>query len=355
MTQHLCYVCPIIIIMGKMLSDLIDLITGRMVLFSIILGAIYWVTEPLILHRSNFMEQILTPYWHEFWMRFMVIVALVLFGGIAQFTINVRKDVEEAFRESEERLENANRELKKTDELKTQFLNVASHELRTPLTPIIAQLQMTLQGYFGELNEEQKKSLEMVLRNTQGLDRLIEDILDISRLESGTMKFIMDWANLNEVIAGVVEIMRPTAEARGIDLIVSLEEVPEIVIDKDRICQVIINLINNAIKFTEEGGKLFVGMKDVGEVMVYVKDTGIGIKEEDQERIFRPFEQVVVDKTGKEGSGLGLAICKGIVEFHGGEIWVESEQGKGSTFTFTIPFDQEVREIKADALSFSLK
>ncbi|MFP3908372.1 MAG: sensor histidine kinase [Archaeoglobaceae archaeon] len=341
--------------MGKMLSDLIDLITGRMVLFSIILGAIYWVTEPLILHRSNFMEQILTPYWHEFWMRFMVIVALVLFGGIAQFTINVRKDVEEAFRESEERLENANRELKKTDELKTQFLNVASHELRTPLTPIIAQLQMTLQGYFGELNEEQKKSLEMVLRNTQGLDRLIEDILDISRLESGTMKFIMDWANLNEVIAGVVEIMRPTAEARGIDLIVSLEEVPEIVIDKDRICQVIINLINNAIKFTEEGGKLFVGMKDVGEVMVYVKDTGIGIKEEDQERIFRPFEQVVVDKTGKEGSGLGLAICKGIVEFHGGEIWVESEQGKGSTFTFTIPFDQEVREIKADALSFSLK
>lgn len=355
MTQHLCYVCPIIIIMGKMLSDLIDLITGRMVLFSIILGAIYWVTEPLILHRSNFMEQILTPYWHEFWMRFMVIVALVLFGGIAQFTINVRKGVEEAFRESEERLENANRELKKTDELKTQFLNVASHELRTPLTPIIAQLQMTLQGYFGELNEEQKKSLEMVLRNTQGLDRLIEDILDISRLESGTMKFIMDWANLNEVIAGVVEIMRPTAEARGIDLIVSLEEVPEIVIDKDRICQVIINLINNAIKFTEEGGKLFVGMKDVGEVMVYVKDTGIGIKEEDQERIFRPFEQVVVDKTGKEGSGLGLAICKGIVEFHGGEIWVESEQGKGSTFTFTIPFDQEVREIKADALSFSLK
>ncbi|MFW6185096.1 MAG: sensor histidine kinase [Halobacteriota archaeon] len=338
-----------------MLSDLIDLITGRMVLFSIILGAIYWVTEPLILHRSNFMEQILTPYWHEFWMRFMVIVALVLFGGIAQFTINVRKGVEEAFRESEERLENANRELKKTDELKTQFLNVASHELRTPLTPIIAQLQMTLQGYFGELNEEQKKSLEMVLRNTQGLDRLIEDILDISRLESGTMKFIMDWANLNEVIAGVVEIMRPTAEARGIDLIVSLEEVPEIVIDKDRICQVIINLINNAIKFTEEGGKLFVGMKDVGEVMVYVKDTGIGIKEEDQERIFRPFEQVVVDKTGKEGSGLGLAICKGIVEFHGGEIWVESEQGKGSTFTFTIPFDQEVREIKADALSFSLK
>ncbi|MFW5936193.1 MAG: sensor histidine kinase [Candidatus Hadarchaeota archaeon] len=338
-----------------MLSDLIDLITGRMVLFSIILGAIYWVTEPLILHRSNFMEQILTPYWHEFWMRFMVIVALVLFGGIAQFTINVRKDVEEAFRESEERLENANRELKKTDELKTQFLNVASHELRTPLTPIIAQLQMTLQGYFGELNEEQKKSLEMVLRNTQGLDRLIEDILDISRLESGTMKFIMDWANLNEVIAGVVEIMRPTAEARGIDLIVSLEEVPEIVIDKDRICQVIINLINNAIKFTEEGGKIFVGMKDVGEVMVYVKDTGIGIKEEDQERIFRPFEQVVVDKTGKEGSGLGLAICKGIVEFHGGEIWVESEQGKGSTFTFTIPFDQEVREIKADALSFSLK
>lgn len=343
-----------IIIMSKMLNDLLNLITGRMVLLSIILGAIYWIVEPLILHRSNFMEQILAPYWHEFWMRFMVIVALILFGGIAQFSINVRKEVEKALKESEERLENANRELEKTDKLKTQFLNVASHELRTPLTPTIAQLQMTLQGYFGELNEEQKRSLEIVVSNTKSLDRLIEDILDISRLESGTMKFTMAWADLNEVTERAVETMRPEVLNRDIDIVLRLDKVPQIVIDKDRISQVVINLINNAIKFTEEGGKIVVGMEDDGKrAVIYAKDTGPGIKDEDIERIFKPFEQAVVNKAGKEGSGLGLAICKEIVETHGGEIWVESEQGKGSVFTFTIPYDQEVRGIEAVADSFS--
>ncbi len=343
-----------IIIMSKLLNDLLNLVTGRMILFSIILGAIYWIVEPLILHRSDLMEQIIAPYWHEFWMRFMVIVALILFGGIAQFSINIRKGVEGALRESEERLESANKELKKTDELKTQFLNVASHELRTPLTPTIAQLQMTLQGYFGELNEEQKRSLEIVLRNTQSLDRLIEDILDISRLESGTMKFIMDWNDLNDVINWAVEMMKPKALERNIDIEMKLDKVPQIVMDKDRISQVIVNLINNAIKFTEEGSTIFVGMKDDEErAMIYVKDTGPGIKDEDIERIFKPFEQAAINKAGEEGSGLGLAICKGIVEFHGGKIWVESEQGEGSTFSFTIPYEQEVREVKAEASSLS--
>ncbi len=344
----------VIIIMSKMLNDLFNLITGKMILFSIILGAIYWIIEPLILHRSNFLNQMLTPYWHEFWMRFMVIVALILFGGIAQFSLNTRKEVEEALRESEERLENANRELKKTGELKTQFLNVASHELRTPLTPTIAQLQMILQGYFGELTAEQKKSLETVLRSTQSLERLIEDILDISRLESGTMKFIMTWANLNDVLEGAVETMRPKALHKNIDIALKLDKVPQTVIDKDRISQVIINLINNAIKFTEEGSMIFVNMEDDGErAVIYVKDTGPGIKDEDIERIFKPFEQAVVNKAGEEGSGLGLAICKGIVKFHGGDIWVESMQGKGSTFAFTIPYDQEVREVKAEPESLS--
>lgn len=316
-------------------------------LFSIILGATYWIVEPLILHRSNIIDQILAPYWHEFWMRFMVIVALIVFGGIAQFTINLRRGVEEALRESEERLENANWELKKKDNLKTQFLNVASHELRTPLTPMIAQLQMVLRGYFGELTEEQKRSLEMVVRNTKSLDRLIEDILEISRLESDTMKFIMSQADLNDVVEWAVETMRPKAVDKGIEIVLRSDKVPETVIDKDRISQVIINLVNNAIKFTEEGGTIFVGMEDDEErVIIYVKDTGTGIKEEDIERIFEPFEQAVTNESGEEGSGLGLAICRGIVEYHGGEIWVESEQGKGSKFTFTIPYKQEFREIR---------
>jgi|Deesub1362A_J573_1020465.scaffolds.fasta_scaffold14704_3 signal transduction histidine kinase len=244
-------------------------------------------------------------------------------------------------KKAEEELKRANIELKKIDKLKMQFLNLASHELRTPITPIIAQLQMIRDGYFGDITEEQEKSIDMILRNTAILDRLIEDILDISRLESGTMKFAMVKANLNEILKNAVEIMKSKAMDKNISLRLKEDNIPEIVLDKDRITQVVVNLIDNAIKFTGEGGCIDIELIDDGnQAMIKVRDTGIGLKKEDQKKIFLPFEQVDSTITRHYGgSGLGLAICRGIVACHGGKIWVESEPEKGSTFIVTIPYN----------------
>ncbi|MCE8422398.1 MAG: response regulator [Candidatus Methanoperedens sp.] len=254
----------------------------------------------------------------------------------------------EALECSNEFSKTANIKLKKADEIKTQFLSVVSHELRTPLTPIKAQLQMILAGYFGELTEKQKKSLDMIMRNTLRQDRLVGDILDISKLEAGEMKFMMTRSNLNEVIVNAVETMIPLANPKNVILTLKQDIIPEILLDKDRITQVIVNLINNALKFTDSGGTIDVelsGAKDCA--IIKVKDTGIGIKKEDQERLFRPFVQVDSSYGRKyEGSGLGLAISKGIITFHGGKIWIESEEGKGSTFQFTIPYIYENKDEK---------
>ncbi|MCX9012707.1 MAG: ATP-binding protein [Candidatus Methanoperedens sp.] len=247
---------------------------------------------------------------------------------------------------AEEELKRANIELKKADELKTQFLSIVSHELRTPITPMNAQLQMILAGYFGDITEQQIKSLEMIQRNTTRLDRLIGDVLDISRLEAGVMKFIMVQVNLNEIVENAVETMRTQAQNKNLKLTLKEDKIPEITIDKDRITQVIINLINNAIKFTDTGGLIEVELSgSTDHAIVKVKDNGIGIKKEDLEKLFTPFQQVDSSYARKyEGSGLGLAICKRIVTYHGGKIWVESEPGKGSAFQFTIPYNYKIKE-----------
>ncbi|MGB8218580.1 MAG: CHASE4 domain-containing protein [Candidatus Methanoperedens sp.] len=246
---------------------------------------------------------------------------------------------------AEDELKRANIELKKADELKTQFLSVVSHELRTPITPMNAQLQMILAGYFGDITEKQMKSLEMIQRNTKRLDRLIGDVLDISKLESGVMKFNMAQANLNEIIENATDTMKIQAWDKNLKLILNEDKIPEITIDKDRITQVIMNLINNAIKFTDVGGMIQVELSGVTDhALVKVKDSGIGIKKEDQARLFTPFQQVDSSYTRKyEGTGLGLAICKRIVTHHGGNIWIESEPGKGSTFQFTIPYNHTIK------------
>jgi PAS domain S-box-containing protein len=250
---------------------------------------------------------------------------------------------------AEQRLKEANIGLKRADELKTQFLSIISHEMRTPITPIKAQLQMILAGYFGELTEKQKNSLEMIQRNTDRLDRFIGEVLDISKLEAQVMKFNLVPADLNEIIVNSVETMKIQAFNKNQKLIFKEDKVPEIVIDKDRITQVIMNLINNAIKFTDVGGVIEIELSsDIDHAMVKVKDNGIGIKKEDIDSLFKPFQQL--DSTyGRKygGSGLGLAICKRIITYHGGTIWVESEPGKGSTFQFMIPYAHKNKGEKA--------
>lgn len=239
------------------------------------------------------------------------------------------------------------RELRELDEAKTQFLSITSHELRTPITPIKTQLQLLLRGFYGDLNERQIKSLRMIERNTDRLNRLLGDLLEISRIQSGRLKLNITKQNLKEVIEETVDFMRPSADEKKISIETRLDDVPDIEIDRDRIIQVLQNLISNAIKFTPSGGRVDISLKKYGDgAIISVKDTGVGMSREIREKVFEPFFQADDWKSRKiGGTGLGLTICKGIIEAHGGRIWCESEPGKGSVFHIILP-PKPGREIK---------
>jgi len=230
-------------------------------------------------------------------------------------------------------------DLKELDILKTQFLTTTSHELKTPITPIIIQSQMLLEGSLGHLTKKQKKSADIILRNMEHLNKLISDILDISKIQSARLKLVSSKAQIGVCIKETIENMKPAANQKKIIFITKIAALPKITFDKGRIEQVLTNLINNAIKFTPEKGKIMIESAKQGDsIIVKVKDIGMGIKKENLNKIFKPFAQVAPSYAiNQKGTGLGLAICKGIIGKHGGKIWAESTFGKGSTFSFTLP------------------
>jgi len=243
-------------------------------------------------------------------------------------------------RKSYSSLEQKIEELKELDKLKDNFLNTTSHELKTPLIPIHSQAQLLLDGDFGKLNGEQKKSLEMIFRNEKRLDRLVSDVLDISRIQTKKLKIIPKKFSLTKVIKSIDGDMKLKVQEKEIDLTMKLADLPKIVADSDRITQVVSNLINNAIKFTPEKGKISIEVeKSEKEVVVKISDTGIGISPINLKKLFTPFVQLDTGLARKHGgTGLGLVISKGIIEAHGGKIWAESKgEGKGSAFFFTLP------------------
>ena len=230
--------------------------------------------------------------------------------------------------------------MKKLDELKTAFLNITSHELRTPMSAIKGYVQMLLRQTLGDINEEQKNSLDVILRNTNRLDGLIQDILDVSRLESGTMKFISGKTDIKTLVGQTAETMQPFAGRKEITISADIEEgVPNLIVDGERIKQVMMNLVSNAIKFSPDGSIVNVkARKEKNDVLFEVQDFGRGIPKDKQDRVFETFYQVDSGADRKfGGAGIGLAISRGIVISHGGKIWVESKEGKGSTFRFTLP------------------
>ena len=253
--------------------------------------------------------------------------------------INERKKAEEKIRKSQTRIEQQNIQLKKLDKLKSNFLNITSHELRTPMCSMKGYVQMLLKKTLGDITEEQKKGLMVILRNVDRLDNLIQDILDISRLESGTMKFITEITDIHKMIGEIEETMRSFADLKHVQINEEIEDnLPELIIDQERIKQVLINLVNNAIKFSSDGMIIVIRAKKEEEnVLFEVQDFGRGIPRDKQKKIFETFYQVDynMDRTFG-GVGLGLAISRGIVLAHGGNIWVESKLGKGSTFGFTL-------------------
>ncbi|MBI2555023.1 MAG: GAF domain-containing protein, partial [Candidatus Rokubacteria bacterium] len=223
---------------------------------------------------------------------------------------------------------------------KSEFLANMSHELRTPLNAIIGFSEVLLERMFGEVNEKQAEYLQDIFSSGRHLLSLINDILDLSKVEAGRMELAPAPFDLPLALENALTLVRERAIRHGIAL--SLEVDPrlgEFVGDERKIRQVLLNLLSNAVKFTPEGGRI--GVKAVladGSVEISISDTGIGIAPEDQEAIFEEFRQVGGDDARKrEGTGLGLTLAKKFVEMHGGRIWVKSEVGKGSTFTFALP------------------
>ncbi|UCF78499.1 MAG: GAF domain-containing protein [Candidatus Eiseniibacteriota bacterium] len=250
--------------------------------------------------------------------------------------------------EHTKRIEEAAERMRELNELKTNFVSTVSHELRTPLTSIKAYVE-TLLDSVGARNEDmQREFLHIIDGETDRLARLIDAILDLSQLESGTFRIRKEIFDAAEVIREAVDVLRSVAERREINLEVDLPARPVLLeADRDLVKQVIINLAGNAVKFTCEGGQVSLGVCQQGPaVKVKVEDTGVGIPREQLDRIFDRFYQVD-NSTARQfgGAGLGLTICKSIVEWHGGTIEVESEEGEGSKFVVTFP--QKAMETRA--------
>ncbi len=254
-------------------------------------------------------------------------------------------DVEEQVRHKTRELQEAYRALQAADRVKTEFLMQMSHELRTPLNCIIGYSEAMIDGLDGPVSEEQASSLRRISESGKRLLRLIENLLDLSRLEAGRMEFAPTAVRLEEIVEGILHQARSLVEDRPVRLELALEEpLPPVWADPDRLSQVIFNLLGNAVKFTERGTVRVEARREGPDmVAVAVSDTGPGITPEQQARIFDKFVRTPGNR--KDGAGLGLAICREIVERMGGTIRVRSTPGKGSTFEFTVPVAHTERQL----------
>ena len=231
----------------------------------------------------------------------------------------------------------ANERLKELDKLKSDFVSMVSHELKTPLTAMRTSAQVLEAA--GIATETKREMLDIILRNIDRQTNLVNDLLDLSRIESGRMELKFERLSLDSLIADSIESVKQAASVEGIKLDVELpESLASVKGDREKLTQVVINLLNNAIKFTPRSGEIIIKARELnGQVEVKVSDTGIGIPTEDLDSVFNKFYQVDSTLTREAGgTGLGLAICKGIIEAHRGRIWAESELGKGSTFIFRL-------------------
>ena len=235
------------------------------------------------------------------------------------------------------------RQIEAANQHKSEFLANMSHELRTPLNAIIGFSEVLLERLFGELNEKQDDYLKDIHSSGKHLLSLINEILDLSKIEAGRMELEPSRFSLDTSIRDALTLIRERAQKHGITLGQDVDPaIGEINADERKLKQILLNLLSNAVKFTPDGGRIDVrARRENSDALVSVRDTGIGIAPPDQAAVFEEFRQVGTDTARKhEGTGLGLTLTKKFVELHGGRIWVESEQGKGSTFAFTIPINR---------------
>ncbi|NTU43439.1 MAG: hypothetical protein HGA78_10425 [Nitrospirales bacterium] len=244
-----------------------------------------------------------------------------------------------------EDLEMANLKLRELDRLKSVFVASMSHKLRTPLNSIIGFTGIILQGMVGEISEEQRKQLTMVKENANDLRSLILDVIDVSKIEAGKAKLTIKCFDLVAVVRQVKSSFASAAESSGLSLSFTAPEELMIESDERRIRHVIINLMGNAVKFTHSGSVGITVAEKNDAIEISIRDTGIGIRNEDREKLFSPFSQIAIELRPTEGTGLGLYLSRNIARLLGGDITVESEYGKGSVFTFLLPLKfKEVTE-----------
>jgi two-component system sensor histidine kinase/response regulator len=229
------------------------------------------------------------------------------------------------------------------DRLKDEFVATVSHELRTPLTSMMGFLEMIREGEAGDLNEEQQRFLAIVYRSSERLQRLVGDLLFVARLDANGMQLQFGDTQLDEIVRDAVESSGALARAREISLVAALEPVPPVSGDKERLSQLVGNLISNALKFTPPGGRVTARtFVDGGRAVVEISDTGIGIPPAEQSRLFqRVFRSSTATEQAIPGTGLGLVISRAIAEAHGGTIEVASQPGEGTTFRVEIPLEPE--------------
>ncbi len=264
-----------------------------------------------------------------------------------------RERIAQELQEKNEQLDTQNTKLQELDRLKSVFLASMSHELRTPLNAIIGFTSLILQGMVGEINEEQKKQLALVESSAQHLLSLINDVLDIAKIEAGKVELSLDEFAFDDLMREAVGILSPIADLKKIKLLGDAPGGVTLYSDKRRLTQVLINLTGNAVKFTDKGSvKVKARLLGKHRLAVNIIDTGIGLKQEDIDKLFTPFQQAGDSLVKKQqGTGLGLYLSRKLVNLLGGEITVKSEFGKGSEFAFTLPL--KYKEVKKNEESIS--
>ncbi|MDW8048944.1 MAG: PAS domain S-box protein [Nitrososphaerota archaeon] len=269
-----------------------------------------------------------------------IVEILALHVGAAIDRLRYLKRLEEAVQERTKELQKYLERLKSLDKIKDQFISTATHEIRTPLVSIKGYTDLLLSGKLGEIPEKIRSLLTIVAKNTDRLLELTNELLEAQRIQRGRLQINKRLIDFREVIESSVEEFKPLMEKKGLTLEVAKPDKPMLVHgDPLRLTQVITNLLSNAYKFTPEGGRVALRCIDEGSLLkVQVSDTGIGIAQEDLNKLFQPFPNIQRPNVTEPSIGLGLSICKGIVSLHDGQIWAESPGiGKGATFTFTLP------------------
>ncbi|HYH85696.1 MAG TPA: ATP-binding protein [Pyrinomonadaceae bacterium] len=251
--------------------------------------------------------------------------------------------------ESNREIGEANAKLRELSVMKEEFLALTTHDLRSPLTVISGVINFFTSGRLGDLTPEQKNMVEMMERNTQNLIELVNDLLDASKLESGTLRLETAPIDLRGLTEELREQMQPLAREKEIALEAAIpEDLPQLMADRAKLRRILVNLLSNALKFTPKGGRVTLNAERAGDmVRVCVTDTGVGMTPDDVKDIFDKYTQARSRATSSEkGTGLGLYITRQLVELHGGKISVQSEVGHGSTFTFTIPIADDGANVR---------